>query len=131
VQIRRVDLAAIIEPRVEEIFSLVRQEIKRSGYDGLLPAGMVVTGGSSLLPGIREVAAQVLNLPVRLGQPEELHGLIDQLRSPAYSASLGLLEWARLQEEQSRLDGRGLGGLAIPRLDLARAADFLKRLLPG
>src|SRR3972149_1226403 len=130
-QIRRVDLAAIIEPRVEEIFSLARQEIKRSGYDGLLPAGMVVTGGTSLLPGIREVAGQGLNLPGRVGQPEELHGLIDQLRSPAYSTSLGLLEWARLQEEQSRLDGRGLGGLAIPRLDLARATDFLKRLLPG
>ncbi|MBF8256431.1 MAG: cell division protein FtsA, partial [Anaerolineales bacterium] len=81
--------------------------------------------------GIREVAGQVLNLPVRVGQPEELHGLIDQLRSPAYSTSLGLLEWARLQEEQSRLNGRGLGGLAIPRFDLARATDFLKRLLPG
>ena len=131
VQIRRVDLAAILEPRVEEIFSLVRQEIKRSGYDGLLPAGMVVTGGTSLLPGLREVAAQVLSLPVRVGQPEELRGLVDQLRSPVYSASLGLLEWARLQEEQSRLEGRGLGGLVMPKLDLARATDFLKRLLPG
>ena len=131
VQIRRVDLAAILEPRVEEIFSLVRQEIKRSGYDGLLPAGTVVTGGTSLLPGLREVAAHILSLPVRVGQPEELRGLVDQLRSPVYSASLGLLEWARLQEEQSRLEGRGLGGLVMPKLDLARATDFLKRLLPG
>jgi cell division protein FtsA len=131
VQIRRVDLAAIIEPRVEEIFTLVRQEIKRSGYDGLLPAGMVITGGSGLLPGMREVAAEVLQLPVRIGQPQELHGLVDQLHSPAYAASLGLLEWARLQDEQSRLEGRGLGGLVMPRLDLARATDFLKRLLPG
>ncbi len=131
VQIRRADLAAIIEPRIEEIFGLVRQEIKRSGYDGLLPAGMVVTGGASLVPGLREVASEVLSLPVRLGQPEDLRGLVDQLRSPAYATSLGLLEWARLQEEQSRLDGRGLGGLVIPKLDLARAGDFLKRLLPG
>jgi cell division protein FtsA len=131
VQIRRVDLAAILEPRVEEIFGLVRQEIKRSGYDGLLPAGLVVTGGTSLVPGIREVAAEVLSLPVRLGQPEDLRGLVDQLRSPAYATSVGLLEWARLQEEQSRLEGRGLGGLMIPKLDLARATDFFKRLLPG
>lgn len=131
VQIRRVDLAAIIEPRIEEIFGMVRQEIKRSGYDGLLPAGMVVTGGTSLVPGLREVASDVLSLPVRLGQPEDLRGLVDQLRSPAYATSLGLLEWARLQEEQSRLDGRGLAGLVIPKLDLARAGDFLKRLLPG
>jgi cell division protein FtsA len=55
VQVRMVDLAAIVEPRIEELFSLVRQEIKRSGYDGLLPAGVVLTGGSSPLPGTREV----------------------------------------------------------------------------
>jgi len=131
VQIRRTDLAAIVEPRVEEIFTLVRQEIKRSGYDGLLPAGLVLTGGTALVPGIREVAAQVLQQPVRVGQPSELRGLVDQLHSPAYATSLGLLEWARLQEEQSRLEGRGLGGLIVPKIDLARATDFLKRLLPG
>ena len=131
VQYRRTDLAAVIEPRVEELFGLVRQEIKRSGYDGLLPAGMVLTGGTSLLPGIRDVASDVLRLPVRVGEAEQLQGLVDQLRSPSFSASLGLLEWARLQDEQSRLDGRSLAGFSIPKLDLARAADFFKRLLPG
>jgi cell division protein FtsA len=131
VQYRRADLAAVIEPRVEELFGLVRQEIKRSGYDGLLPAGMVLTGGTSLLPGIRDVAGDVLRMPVRVGEAEELRGLVDQLRSPSFSASLGLLEWARLQDEQSRLDGRGLAGFTLPKLDLARAADFFKRLLPG
>ncbi|HET7010911.1 MAG TPA: cell division protein FtsA [Anaerolineales bacterium] len=131
IQYRRTDLAAVIEPRVEELFSLVRQEIKRSGYDGLLPAGMVLTGGTSLLPGIRDVAGEVLRFPVRVGEAEELRGLVDQLRSPSFSTSLGLLEWARLQDEQSRLDGRGLAGLTLPKLDLARAADFFKRLLPG
>lgn len=130
-QFRRTDLAAVIEPRVEELFSLVRQEIKRSGYDGLLPAGMVLTGGTSLLPGIRDVASDVLRLPVRVGEADEPHGLVDQLRSPSFSASLGLLEWARLQEEQSHLNGRGLAGFTLPKFDLARAADFFKRLLPG
>jgi cell division protein FtsA len=131
IQYRRTDLAAVLEPRVEELFSLVRQEIKRSGYDGLLPAGMVLTGGTSLLSGIRDVAADVLRLPVRVGEAEELQGLVDHLRSPSFSASLGLLEWARLQEEQARLTGRGLAGFSLPKFDLARAADFFKRLLPG
>ncbi len=131
VQVRRADLAAILEPRVEELFGLVRQEIKRCGYDGLLPAGMVLTGGSSLLPGMQEVATEVLRLPVRLARPEGLRGLVDQLDSPAFSASLGLLEWARLQEEQTMLNGGGSGTFNWRRFDLARATDFLKRLLPG
>ncbi len=131
VQVRRADLAAILEPRVEELFGLVRQEIKRCGYDGLLPAGMVLTGGSSLLPGMREVATDVLRLPVRLARPEGLRGLVDQLDSPAFSASLGLLEWARLQEEQTMLNGGGYGAFNWRRFDLARATEFLKRLLPG
>ena len=59
------DLAFIVEARVEEIFRFVLQEIKRSGYDGLMPAGIVLTGGSSLLPGIRKLCAEVLGLPVQ------------------------------------------------------------------
>ncbi len=131
VQIRRVDLAAILEPRVEELFGLVRQEIKRSGYDGLLPAGLVLTGGTSLLPGIREVAADVLRLPVRLAQPEEMRGLVDKLRSPVYSASLGLLQWARMLEDEKAIERIGYRGLTLPRFSLDRATEFIKRLLPG
>jgi cell division protein FtsA len=131
VQIRQADLATILEPRVEELFGLVRQEIKRSGYDGLLPAGVVLTGGTSQLPGIRQVASDVLRLPVRQSGPEDLRGLVDQLHSPAFSASLGLLHWAKLQQEQFMLDGRGYSPLSLAKWDLARAADFLKRLLPG
>jgi len=131
VQIRQDDLATILEPRVEELFGLVRQEIKRSGYDGLLPAGVVLTGGTSQLPGIRQVAADVLRLPVRQSGPDDLRGLVDQLHSPAFSASLGLLHWAKLQQEQFMLDGRGYSPLSLAKWDLARAADFLKRLLPG
>lgn len=130
-QIRRADLAAIIEPRVEELFGLVRQEIKRSGYDGLLPAGIVLTGGTSQLPAIRDVAGSVLELPVRVAQPESLRGLVDQLHSPAFSTSIGLLHWARLQEEQAGLEGRPFGGFALPKFDIGRAAEFLRRLLPG
>jgi cell division protein FtsA len=131
VQIRCVDLAAILEPRVEELFGLVRQEIKRSGYDGLLPAGVVLTGGTSQLPGIREVAGDVLRLPVRSAQPDGLRGLVDQLHTPAYATSIGLLQWARLQDEQMLLAGRGRLGMILPRFDLGRAAEYLRRLLPG
>lgn len=98
-QISRRDLAHIIEARVEEIFLLVLQEIKRSGYDGLLPAGMILTGGVSNLPGIRYLASQTMGLPVRIAKPENLIGLVDQLHSPAYSTSIGLLHWALMMSE--------------------------------
>lgn len=101
VQISQQELISIIEARVEEIFSMVVQEIKRSGYDGLLPAGMVLTGGASLMPGIRSVASSVLGVPVRLAKPENLIGMADRLESPAFSTSVGLLRWALLMSEIS------------------------------
>lgn len=94
VKINRQDLAHIIEARIEETFGLIMQEIKRSGYDGLLPAGMVLTGGTSALPGINRIASEVLGMSVRTAQPENLTGLVDKLDSPAYSTSVGLLRWA-------------------------------------
>lgn len=100
VQINRQEMAHIIEARVEEIFSLTLQEIKRSGYDGLLPAGMVLTGGTSLLPGIKRIASEVLGMPVRTAQPENLTGLVDRLKSPAFSTGVGLLRWALSMHDQ-------------------------------
>jgi cell division protein FtsA len=105
-QINRQELAHIVEARVEEIFGLVLQEIKRSGYDGLLPAGMVLTGGSSALPSIRALASRTLNLPVRIAKPENLIGMVDKLDSPAYSTSVGLLRWALLMNEIAPQAGR-------------------------
>lgn len=128
VQVRMAELAGILEPRVEEIFSLVRQEIKRSGYDALLPAGLVVTGGASQMHGLDLVAADVLQLPVRTAQPGNLRGLVDKLSDPSYSTGVGLLHWGRLQEEDINLDHRSM---AWPRFDLGRAAGLLRRLLPG
>jgi len=90
-KVLRRDLANIIEARVEEIFELVLQEAKRSGYDGLLPAGVVLTGGSTLLPGMREVASRTVRMPVRIAHPEKITGMADTLRSPAFSTSVGLL----------------------------------------
>jgi cell division protein FtsA len=127
VQINRRDLAHIIEARVAEIFSLTLQEIKRSGYDGLLPAGMVLTGGTSALPGIKRVAAEVLNMPVRTAQPENLVGLVDKLNSPAYSTSVGLLRWAMSMHDQD-LGGERRRSKGEKNIDAVK--KWIGRILP-
>jgi cell division protein FtsA len=112
------------------------QEIKRSGYDGLLPAGLVLTGGSSLLPGIREVASRVTGLPVRVAKPENLVGLVDQLNSPAYSTSVGLLYWALLMQAGMPVEDSGhFKGIHLPKNmhvgDVWEAVKkFGKKMLP-
>ena len=134
VRINKQDLAHIIEARVAETFGLIQQEIKRSGYDGLLPAGMVLTGGTAALPGIRSTAADVLGMPVRTAQPENLSGLIDKLDSPAYSTSVGLLRWALTMHEHEvaitsggRRRRRTKGDKSM---NLDAVKNWMKRLLP-
>jgi cell division protein FtsA len=135
VEIARCDLATIIEARVEEMFSLVLQEVKRTGYDGLLPAGVVLTGGTSQLPGIRRVASEVLNLPCRTAGPANLQGLVDRLQGPAFSTSVGLLSWAQHESlaaprfKKGRRNGNG-NGSRLRNMDLSKGMDLLKRLLP-
>jgi cell division protein FtsA len=130
VQIRQTELASIIEARIEELFGLVKQEIKRSGYDGLLPAGIVLTGGTMQLPGIRDVASTGLQLPVRLAQPDNLIGLVDSMKTPIYSTSLGLLSWALKQDYGAMMEGYGYE-VTWPSFDIRKATSFLRRLLPG
>lgn len=134
VRINRQDLAHIIEARIEETFGLILQEIKRSGYDGLLPAGMVLTGGTAALPGINKIASAVLGMPVRVAQPENLKGLVDKLNSPAYSTSIGLLRWATAMHAhevaltsggKKRRRSRGESNM-----NLEAIKNWLSRLLP-
>jgi cell division protein FtsA len=127
-QVNRKDLAEIIEARVEEIFELVLQEIKRSGYDGLLPAGLVLTGGTANLPGIRNVASRVLGLPVRVGKPENLIGLVDQIQKPDFSTSVGLLNWPLLMHET--IPSKQGPRFKVEKKDWERVKNFLTRLLP-
>jgi cell division protein FtsA len=129
-QVSRRDLAHVIEARVEEIFDLVLQEIKRSGYDGLLPAGMVLTGGTSRLPEIKKLASDVTGLPVRTAQPENLYGLVDQLHSPAYSTSIGLLNWAVLMNETSPSYQYPMEQYSGEENRWSVIIDWIKRLLP-
>src|SRR3990172_4870543 len=130
IPVSRADLATIIEARVEEIFTLALQEIKRTGYDGLLPAGIVLTGGSSQLPGIRKVASEVLHLPSRVGAPQNLHGLADRLVGPAYATRGGLLVWAQRESLVVLRPKKKKGGPRIISMDLNKGLDILKRLLP-
>lgn len=133
-KVQRTDLAHIINARVAEIFELILKEAKRSGYDGLLKAGIVLTGGSSQLQGIKAVASDVLKLPVRVAQPENVTGMSDALKNPAYSTSVGLLKLGLIMDLEDdrrgslrrKRDQKGAGG---------RVTGFFKdmfgRLLPG
>ena len=124
IQVGRQDLAHVIEARAEEIFQIILKEIRESGYQGLLPAGIVLTGGASQLRGITRVAQRVLGVPARVAKPKNLIGLVDSLSSPAFATSVGLLNWATSGHNtfrprvRQREFGRRIGG-------------FFRALLPG
>ncbi len=128
IEVKRNDLAMVVEARVEEMFELVKKEIKRSGYDGLLRAGAVITGGCSQLPGIADVAARILDCPVRLAKPERLTGMADALRNPSYSTSVGLLrlglEMQALPEKEIPNGSNAASGIT------GLLNNLLRRLLP-
>jgi cell division protein FtsA len=86
-------LTEIIEPRVEEMFSLVHQEIHRTGYEDLLASGVVITGGATLLSGMADLAEDILGVPVRLGMPTGIGGLVDVVKSPIFSTGVGLVQY--------------------------------------
>ena len=90
-------LASVIEPRVEELFQMVQQTIRESGYEESLSSGIVLTGGSSLLPGMAELAEDIFLKPVRVGAPAYSGSLSDVVRTPRYATAMGLLEEARQQ----------------------------------
>lgn len=95
-------LADIIEPRVEEIFTLVRNEIIRSGYEDILASGIVITGGSALMEGMPELGEQIFNLPVRRGDPAGIGGLVDVVNSPIYATGVGLVLHGNREPGKSR-----------------------------
>ena len=95
-------LAAVIEPRVEELFSFVQQAIRESGYEELLSSGVVITGGSSQLPGLAELGEDIFLKPVRLGVPGYAGGLTDVVGTPRFATVIGLLEEARQQRVRGR-----------------------------
>ena len=103
-------LAEIIQPRVEEVFNLTQRELHRSGFDEFLTGGLVLCGGSVLLEGMTELAEQTFNLPVRLGYPNNIGGLIDVVNSPMYATGVGLVMYGARDENYERF-GTASGGL--------------------
>lgn len=91
--VERVFLSEIIEARMQEIFGLVAMEIKRSGYRDYLAGGVVITGGASLMPGLTELVKKRLGLPVRIGAPEKIKGLVENINSPVYATAIGLIRY--------------------------------------
>lgn len=95
-------LSEIIEPRMEELFSLVKKRLKESGYEELMGSGVVITGGASLMEGVPELAEQVFDMPVRRGFPKGVGGLVDVVKNPMYSAAVGLVLYG-VEESQKKL----------------------------
>jgi cell division protein FtsA len=105
----RRDVAEIISARVEEICQLVLTEVKRSGYDNLLPAGIVLCGGTAELAGIKAFAREVLQMPVRVGVPRDIEGFTDRISSAAFATSVGLLQWGWKQGGAQAAIAQGRG----------------------
>ena len=95
-------ISEIIEPRVEEIFSLVQREIIKSGYEDLLASGVVLTGGSTLLNGMSELAEMIFDLPIKRGVPKGFGGLLDVVNSPMYSTGVGLVLYGSRNQKNTK-----------------------------
>ncbi len=99
--IPRIQICEVAEARLHETFLLIQQEIVRSGFDGLLPAGIVVVGGTAQLSGIVELGSAVTGLPVRSGIPRGVHGLVDSISDPGYATAVGLALWGAREGDRS------------------------------
>ncbi|MBF8249944.1 MAG: cell division protein FtsA, cell division protein FtsA [Candidatus Levybacteria bacterium] len=123
----------IIRPRLNEIFTMIGMEIKRSGYAGQTPAGIVVTGGGALTVGVTDSAKRTLAMPVRIGIPISIKGLIDEIETPAFSTVVGLAVFgASLDTKQSLPFGISIpsfGSLGVNRI-ISRVINFIKSFLP-
>ncbi len=117
------DLCDIIRARVEEIIRLIILEMPRSEYEALVPAGLVLTGGSSNLSGIDALGREILQLPVRVGTPTNIYGISDALRDPAYATSVGLLLWGAKNKGKQNWKSRRFG------INLRRLVFRIKNLL--
>ena len=119
-------LVQIIEARYQEIFVLVKGELAKIHRDGMLPAGVIITGAGAKMPGVIDLARETLNLPAQIGFPTNYDGVVDKIDDPAYATAIGLLLWG------SRFEGRHHGGLKGINLKkgLTSLKSWLKNLVP-
>ncbi len=99
-------LAEVVEPRYDELFTLIQAELRRSGFEELVAAGIVLTGGTSKMEGVIELAEEIFHMPVRLGVPQNIEGVTDVVRNPIYATGIGLLQYAQhnMQDESESLE---------------------------
>ena len=109
-RLARQTLAEVVEPRYEELLSLIRDELRRSGFEELIAAGVVLTGGSAKMEGAVELAEEVFHMPVRLGVPQFVDGLADVVRNPIHATGVGLLLYGRQATAAGREESIGKGG---------------------
>jgi cell division protein FtsA len=107
----RQTLAEVIEPRVEELYSLVQAELRRSGFEELLSSGIVITGGSASMQGMVELGEEVFHMPVRIGLPSYAAGLAEVIRNPRYSTGVGLLMAGLSQHQRNQIEKMQGGSL--------------------
>ena len=103
-RLSKLTLAEVVEPRYEELFALVQSELRRQGLEELLGSGIVVTGGSAKMEGVVELAEEIFRMPVRLGLPRYVTGLVDVVRNPIYSTGVGLLLYGRQQQLERQVN---------------------------
>ncbi|NNF50910.1 MAG: cell division protein FtsA [Gammaproteobacteria bacterium] len=111
-RLARQTLAEIVEPRYEELFTLIRDELRRSGFEELIAAGVVITGGSAKMEGAVELAEEVFHMPVRLGVPQHVAGLVEVVRNPIHATGVGLLLYGLENYSRIAAESQLSGGLA-------------------
>ena len=108
-RLARQTLAEVVEPRYEELFTLVQAELRRSGFEDLCAAGVVLTGGSAKMEGVVELSEEIFHMPVRLGLPQFISGLVDVVKNPIFSTGVGLLLFGyhnrAMREAEVRMGG--------------------------
>jgi cell division protein FtsA len=133
-EVPRRRIAEILQARVEEILEMIYIDVKRAGFDDMVAAGLVITGGTAGIPGIVELSELVLRMPVRTGVPRRIHGLADSLNRPAYATSVGLLQWAAAEAAPSGNGRRP--NIKLPNVNvnvngfIGAAGRWLKTLIP-
>ena len=120
----------VIEARLEQLLTLVRKELRESGYDGALPGGIVLTGGTALLPEIADLTRQVVGTRARIGTPRKLAGLGDSLGGPAFAAAVGLAQWGLARQQPAPATRRDARGSASRRRSSGGLTGWLRELLP-
>jgi cell division protein FtsA len=130
--IKRDELNEVMAARLDQLFGMIGDEVRRSGYEGLLPAGVVLTGGVAAMPGVEPLASRKLRMPVRIGRPRSIGGLADAFESPAYATSVGLILWGLKQSmsPNASVTGAGSGRQKIGEEQLGLLTKWLKRFLP-